>query len=444
MTHREDLYVPPHWDPEESPLLFLPDEVKEMVVNNLTPENSDTLHFSMASPELRMISLAKFWSFVKEDRTLINLQRHPHNVQQTYANFIRELHMTINDPRIDVSHLRFNSLERLALRLPAVNQGSMVHDISYLLGPHLTHLKLYDVNNTSSTSNAAQVENFLPFLNRSPGLKHLDIGLRIDAIPTELLSGVQSCPDLETLHIHHQGSSASSLKIDHEVLKHVCLSKKIKNFYWSQCLSDETVLRALEDIPEDQGVMLGLSHISLRISSEAAALLLPRLHSIESLVLYISDEGNILQSVATMPRLTRLHLQYEIDMVLDRVVLQPLQSMKLTRLTIRPDDPVDRELDADAITLDDLSYIFGSNNTLRRLEVFWDMHEDYFREALIDVMWRLTQAYPALEDLEIPYGVLKFPLAADTSFTTTVPAIMFPRLKYLKVLKLQQPSDESQ
>lgn len=343
-----------------------------MVIANFPPENADTLHLSMTSRELRMMSLVEFWSLVREDRSLLNLLVHPQNIQQSYSNLIRELHMTASHPRINISHLRFNSLKKLVIRMPPHDIGGGMSDISNLLGPRLTHLKLYDLGNGTPASDSAQLANFLPYLNRSPGLEYLDIGLRIDAQPAELLSGVQSCTELETLYIHHQGHSQSSLKIDHEVLKLNFLSKKIKNFYWSQNLSDDTILRGLEGIPKDHGVMLGLSHISLRISSEAASLLLPRLHSIKSLVLYISDTADILQSVATMRRLTRLHLEYQVDMVLDRIVLQPLQYLNLTRLTIRPSDPVNLDLEAHSITLDDLSYIFGSNHSaVESMLFFW-------------------------------------------------------------------------
>ncbi|KAG9857957.1 hypothetical protein KCU98_g493, partial [Aureobasidium melanogenum] len=302
IIHAQDPYVPPHWAPGSSPLLFLPDEIKLMVIANFPPENADTLHLSMTSRELRMMSLVKFWSLVREDRSLLNLLVHPQNIQQSYANLIRELHMTASHPRINISHLRFNSLKKLVIRMPPHDIGGGMSDISNLLGPRLTHLKLYDLGNGTPASDSAQVANFLPYLNRSPGLKYLDIGLRIDAQPAELLSGVRSCTELDTLYIHHQGHSQSSLKVDHEVLKHIFLSKKIKNFYWSQNLTDDTILRALEGIPEDHGVMLGLSHISLRISSEAASLLLPRLHSIKSLVLYVSDTGDILQHGARSDR----------------------------------------------------------------------------------------------------------------------------------------------
>lgn len=434
-------YVPPHWAPGSSPLLFLPDELRLMVLADLPPESADTLHLSMASQELRLMSLAKFWSIVKEDRTLINLLLHPQDIQQAYANLIRELHMNPSHPRINVSHLSFNMLERLVIRMPPLSDGGMMSDISNLLGPRLTHLKLYEARGGASISDAAQVANFLPYLNRSPGLRHLDIGIRVDAQPAEFLSSLQACTELEALYVHHQDRSETSLKVDHGVLKHIFENGKIKKFYWSQELGDETIFRALEGIPPHQGLMLGLSHITLKISSEAASVLLPRLHSIESLVLYILDTGDILQSVGTMQQLTRLHLEYQVDMVLDRVVLQPLQSLNLIRLTIRPSDPVELELDANAITPDDLSYIFGSQNTLKRLEVFWDTDAEYFKEALTDVMWRLTQAYPALEDLVVADGILKLPLTATMASDATAPAVMFPKLRHLKIFGLQQPPD---
>lgn len=269
----------------------------------------------------------------------------------------------------------------------------------------------------------------------------LDLGLRIDAQPAELLSSLQTCTELEALYVYHQGRSETS---DHGVLKHVFQSQKIKNFYWSQRLSDDTIYRALEGIPQRQGLMLGLSHLTLKISSEAASFLLPRLHSIKSLVLYNADTGDILQSVGTMQQLTRLHLEYQVDMVLDRAVLQPLQSLDLTRLTIRPSDPARLDLDTNAITLNDFFCIFGSNTTLRRLEVFWDTDAEYFKEALADIMWRLTQAYPALEDLKLPDGILKFPLTGTMAPDVAAPAVMFPKLESLKIFSLQQPPDQSQ
>lgn len=85
IVRAQDAYVPPHWEPGSSQLLFLPDELKLMVVANLPPEKGDTLHLSMTSRELRNMSLTKFWSRVTEDKTLINLVLQPQPIQQAYA-----------------------------------------------------------------------------------------------------------------------------------------------------------------------------------------------------------------------------------------------------------------------------------------------------------------------------------------------------------------------
>lgn len=130
-------YVPPRWAPGSSPLLFLPDESKLMVVANLPPESADTLHLSMTSQELRVMSLVKFWSIVKLDRSLINLLLQPQNIQQAYANLIRELHTNPSNPCTDVSHLRFNMLEKLVIRMPPLLGGGMMSDISELIGSTL-------------------------------------------------------------------------------------------------------------------------------------------------------------------------------------------------------------------------------------------------------------------------------------------------------------------
>lgn len=230
-----DPYVPPHWAPGQSPLLFLPNETKLMIVANFEPEHEDILYLSMTVRELRDICLSRFWSVIEEDRSLINLLLHPQNVQQTYANHIKDLHMTVNDPRIDVSLLRFNNLEKLTLRMPRTHLGKMQHDISNLLGPRLTSLELKNFPNDhyERFPNQPMVANFLPYLNRSAGLKHLRIGFRIDATHQEVLSALQSCPELETLDIHHLGPSSDRRKITighHTVHSYLFRNRKLKHF----------------------------------------------------------------------------------------------------------------------------------------------------------------------------------------------------------------------
>ncbi|KAH0365963.1 hypothetical protein KCU65_g5725, partial [Aureobasidium melanogenum] len=434
--------VPPSCAPEDSPLLSLPDEIKLMVIANLPPEHADSLNLSFASKGLRDISLERFWSIVKEDETLINLQRLPKDNQQTYANFIRELHMTVGDPRIDVSHLRFEKLEKLVIRPPFnpfENPSPMKHNISYLLGPRLTYLKL-GVDEYHSYP-AFSVSSFLPCLRRSPGLKHLNIGLRIDAQPAELLDALHSCPELETLYVYNQ----DSLSISHEVLNHIFQSQKIKEFFCFDKLHLKAVQLALDGLPHDQGVMLGLSHLSLDISSDAAEHLLPRLHSIKSLVLHITDTLNVLQSVATMKQLTSLEINFHFATVLSPAALQPLRLLNLECLTLNPGDDMLGEVNGDTITLDDLSYIFGSHKTLRKLGFRWKTTDDtFFNEKLADIMWRLTTAYPKLEDLELPDGRFHLPLMIESRSSSKAPAVTFPRLRSLEILGLQQPSDESQ
>ncbi|KAH0384078.1 hypothetical protein KCU92_g4764, partial [Aureobasidium melanogenum] len=395
----QDSHIPSGRAHEDSPLLSLPDEVKLMVIANLPPEHADSLNLSFASKELRNMSLERFWSIVKEDETLRNLQRLPKDIQQTYANFIRELHLTVGDPRIDLSHLRFEQLEKLVIR-PAYDPWEyippMKHDISYLLGPRLTSLKLGV--DTYYSYPAFFATNFLPCLKRAPGLEHLDIELCIDAQPADLLNALLLCPELETLIVNNQ----DSLKISHEVLKHVFQSQKITNFYCFDKLHLDAVQLALDGIPHDQGVMLGVSHLNLDISSDAAEYLFPRLHSIKSLILHITDSENVLQSLATMKQLTSLAIEFAFATVLSPEMLQPLRLLNLECLALNPGEDMLGELNGDAITLDDLSNIFGSHKTLRRLEFCWKNADDTFFEKVAGTMPRLTTAYPALESLEIP------------------------------------------
>ncbi|KAH0365958.1 hypothetical protein KCU65_g5723, partial [Aureobasidium melanogenum] len=95
--------------------------------------------------------------------------------------------------------------------------------------------------------------------------------------------------------------------------------------------------------------------------------------------------------------------------------------------------------DGSAITLDHLSYIFGSFQTLESLEISWE-ETTHFYEDLGGVLWRLANAYPNLKTLKLPKALL-----APRNFEDCRAAGVteWPSLTSLSILEVLGPADRS-
>lgn len=122
---------------------------------------------------------------------------------------------------------------------------------------------------------------------------------------------------------------------------------------------------------------------------------------------------------------------------------QPLQRLQLRHLTFIDSNVPGKCLDGRGIAIADLQHIFGSHQTLRRLEFNWaSTGQHLFERDLTKVMWQLAAAYPNLECLEFPQGELQLPFAPNPVAHSTA-TVMFPNLRGLKIFGLQNPENQS-
>lgn len=417
-------------------LMRLPNELKMMIIDEFEPESRDVQNVASTIKEWRDMALARYWSAIERDQSITQLLTQRPNVQQTYANLIRKLRINGNSFRTnDFLHMRFNFLQELVIEQKGDHEGNTLQDISGCIGPRLESLRIAG-SRDDENANHLKVANFFPILNRAPGLRVLDFGCDINAGPQDLLAALQSLPTLEEICFRwHSGRDSNRLKIDHEVLRYVARNRRLKIWSYPGRYDGELVRRALEGRPSDEGLFLGLSKLDIVTTDEAGRLLLPRLHSLKDLGLQPTDHGDVLQSVAKMRQLSTLRLYYVAYLTpITTQLLAPLQFMSLKDLTL----PTGlRRQDGSTISMNDLSFMFGSHDTLESLMFNWD-GTDMFRTQLGQVLHRLIQAYPNLKKLCLPFSSS---LGMDDFDAYQLPHVSWPSLTSLRLREVRDAAD---